>query len=172
MGEANSLFVQQDYDACEHLLKSIIHQSSLSLAPYHTLVLVYDGQGDTRRLCDTLQIIAELAPKDVENWRAMARAARQLNDVALADKAVNRAIQLSGGQLDEGLAWVKGWVDVEKKDWKRAAASWTWLLEKERDKAADTTVREQLVRSLRGKGDNNKAIGSDRGVRADAAGAS
>ena len=158
MGEANSLFVQQEFEACEQLLKSIISQSQLSLAPYHTLVLVYESQGDTRRLCDTLRVIAELSPKDAENWKAMARAAQQLNDVALADKAVNRAVQLSGGQLDEGLAWVKGWVEVDKKDWKRAAATWSWLLEKERDKAGDTTVREMLVRSLRALGETNKAV--------------
>ena len=158
MGEANSLFVQQEFEACEQLLKSIIHQSQLSLAPYHTLALVYESQADTRRLCDTLQIIAELAPRDVENWKAMARVAQQLNDVALADKAVGRAVQLSGGQLDEGLAWVKGWVEVDKRDWKRAAATWSWLLEKERHKAGDTAVREALVRSLRGLGDSGRAI--------------
>ena len=158
MGEANSLFVQQEYGACEQLLKSIIHQSSLSLAPYHTLVLVYETQGDTRRLCDTLQVIAELAPRDAENWKAMARAARQLNDVTLAHKAVSRAVHLSGGQLDEGLAWVKGWVEVDKKDWRRAAATWSWLLDRERGKQGDAAVRDMLVRSLRGLRDNDRAI--------------
>ena len=158
MGEANSLFVQQEYEACEQLLKSIIHQSRLSLAPYHTLALVYEAQNDTLRLCDTQQVIAELSPRDAENWKSMARTARQLDDLPLAEKAVGRAVALSGGLGDEGVAWVKGWVEAGKKEWKKAAATWSWLLDRQRFRDGDPAIREMLVRSLRATGHIDRAI--------------
>ena len=157
MGEANGLFVAEKYEACEQLLKSIIKQSPLSLAPYHTLALVYESQGDTRRFCDTLQVVAELSPKDASNWATMARAARQLDEVALAERAVSRAVALSGGQLDDGLAWIKGWVELEKSEWKKAVATWSWLMERERRKAGGMEARCMLVRSLKGLGDTDQA---------------
>ena len=165
MGEANTAFILRDYPRAIHLLQRIIHQSPMSLAPYHTLALLHEDVGDTRKAYDVLKVISTLAVKDAENWKRMARLGRRLGEVDEVEVAVARAVALGGGGrggggegLDVELGWLKGWVEMEKEQWKKAATTWHFVLTQQQSgagggggggSARDTEVREKLVQCLR-----------------------
>ena len=146
MGEANTAFILKDYTRAASLLQSIIQAAPLAHAPYHTLGLLHEDQGNTRAALSVLQVLTQLTPKEPENWRRMAKLARRLGELDLAEKAVGKAVALSG--LDVELGWIRGWVELERRQYKKAATTWRFVLNNEQGEARDTEVREKLVLCL------------------------
>ncbi|KAG1677647.1 hypothetical protein FOA52_010429 [Chlamydomonas sp. UWO 241] len=78
LGEANLMYAMSRYAEARDLLLQVIKECPNIADPFHTLGLVEEADGNTRRALDFYMIAAHLTPKDMVLWKRLATLSTEL----------------------------------------------------------------------------------------------
>lgn len=93
MGQANVAFVRKTYEEAIAGFLEVIRLAPRSHEPYHSLGLVYEEMGDTKRSVMYFFLAAQLNPGDVELWKRLAQISRAACNVDAAIYFMGRAVR-------------------------------------------------------------------------------
>jgi len=141
MGQANILYMKRDFNRALEILRTIVREAPKSVAPYHTLGLIYEERGDARRALDFYMIAALLDKSNVDLWRKNAISSRTLENIDQAIFCFSMAVRMSKGQ-DETSLEALAQLREENGDIRYAASTYEKLLGRRPD---DKHVVEKIV---------------------------
>eukprot|EP00798_Chlamydomonas_sp_ICE-L_P009988 gene9988-7869_t len=141
LGEANLMYAMSRYREAIELLTEVIKEYPKITDPYHTLGLIHEATGYSRKALDFYMIAAHLAPRDMPLWKRLAALSTEVGLFRQAIYCLSRVIRRSKGDLDA--LWDRAVLYAEVNELERALAQFE---EVGRQRVGDPEVPKMIAR--------------------------
>jgi general transcription factor 3C polypeptide 3 (transcription factor C subunit 4) len=126
LGEANLAYVTAERDKAIEILQEVIRIEPGIIQPWITLATIHSELGDEEKALRFRVIAATLQPKDIDNWKDIARQSRQFG---LLSQAIYCYTQASRADRDDVDAlWDRAYLHREMGNYRRSAATLKQIL--------------------------------------------